>query len=101
VEDLLTPVIANLLGWVNFSDLKYVFTPAVVDASGKVVTPENALYYGQFIQAVFDFFIIAFAVFLLVKGINKMRKKQEEEKPSAPSTTEVLLTEIRDLLKTK
>jgi large conductance mechanosensitive channel len=100
VDDLLMPVIGNLMGGVSFKDLKHVFTPAVLDAVGKVVTPENAFRYGSFIQTILDFVIIAFAVFLVVKAVNKM-KKAEEAAPAAPSATEVLLGEIRDLLKSK
>lgn len=97
VDDLLMPIIGNLLGGASFKDLKYVFTPAVVDAAGKVVTPENAFRYGGFIQTIIDFLIIAFAVFLVVKAVNKMKKA--EEATAGPSATEALLTEIRDLLK--
>ena len=97
VDDLLMPIIGNLLGGASFKDLKHVFTPVVVDAAGKVVTPENAFRYGSFIQTIIDFLIVAFAVFLVVKAVNKMKKA--EEAAAAPSATEVLLTEIRDLLK--
>lgn len=100
VDDLLMPVIGNLMGGVSLSDLKYVFAPAVMDAAGKVTTPENAFRYGSFIQTILDFLIIAFAVFLVVKAVNKM-KRAEEAAPAAPSATEVLLGEIRDLLKNK
>jgi len=98
VDDLLMPVIGNAIGGVSFKDLKYVFAPAVLDATGKVVTPENAIRYGSFVQTILDFLIVAFAVFLVVKAVNKI-KKAEEAAAAAPSTTEVLLTEIRDLLK--
>jgi large conductance mechanosensitive channel len=97
VDDLLMPIIGNLMGGASIKDLKYVLSPAVVDAAGKVVTPENAFRYGSFIQTILDFLIIAFAVFLVVKAVNKMKKA--EETAAAPSATEVLLTEIRDLLK--
>ena len=100
VDDLLMPIIGNLMGGASLKDLKHVFTPAVVDAAGKVVTPENAFRYGSFIQTILDFLIIAFAVFLVVKAVNRM-KRAEEAAPAAPSTTEVLLGEIRDLLKNR
>ncbi|HEX4946034.1 MAG TPA: large-conductance mechanosensitive channel protein MscL [Blastocatellia bacterium] len=96
VDDMLMPVIGNLMGGASFKDLKHVFTPAVLDAAGKVVTPENAFRYGSFIQTIIDFIIIAFAVFLVVKAVNRMRK---EEAAAGPTPTEVLLTEIRDLLR--
>ncbi len=97
VDDMLMPVIGNLMGGVNFKDLKHVFAPAVMDAAGKVVTPENAFRYGSFIQTILDFLIIAFAVFMVVKAVNRM--KRAEAVVAAPSTTDVLLSEIRDLLK--
>lgn len=99
VDDLLMPIIGNLMGGASLKDLKHVFAPAVLDAAGKVVTPENAFRYGSFIQAILDFIIIAFAVFLVVKAVNKMKKA--EEAAAGPSPSEVLLTEIRDVLKSK
>ncbi len=97
VDDLLMPVIGNLMGGASFTEMKHVFAPAVMDAAGKVVTPENAFRYGSFIQTILDFLIVAFAVFLVVKAVNRMRKAQEVA--AAPSSTDVLLSEIRDLLK--
>ncbi len=97
VDDMLMPVIGNSMGGVSFKDLKHVFAPAVMDAAGKVVTPENAFRYGSFIQTILDFLIIAFAVFMVVKAVNRM--KRAEAVVAAPSTTDVLLSEIRDLLK--
>lgn len=95
VNDLLMPVIGVLLGKVNFTDLKYVITPAVGEAA------EVAILYGAFIQAVVDFLIIAAAIFAMVKLLT-LHKKQEEEEPEAepePAPEVVLLEEIRDLLK--
>lgn len=100
VNDLLMPVIGNFMGKTSLTDLKYVFAPAALDQAGKVVTPENAFKYGSFIQTIVDFLIISFAIFLMVRTINKM-KKEAEAAPAAPSATETLLTEIRDLLKQK
>ena len=105
VADIIMPPIGLLVGGVNFTELKWIMRDAVVDAAGEEVTAAVTLNYGMFIQNVFDFIIIAFSIFLFVKLINKMtRKKQEEEKPAAPpapSKEEVLLGEIRDLLKEK
>lgn len=100
VEDVLMPPIGVLLGGVNFSDLKVVFKQAVMDGEN-VVTPEVALRYGNFIQVIFDFLIIAFAIFMLIKAVNKFNKKKEEAPaaPEAPPADVQLLTEIRDLLK--
>lgn len=97
VDDLLMPIIGILLGGVNFSNLKYVITPAVDD------TPESAILYGQFIQSFIDFIIIGFSLFIIIKAINKMKKPEpvEETTSEEPSNEEVLLKEIRDLLKEK
>ena len=90
VGDVVMPVLGILTGGVDFKDLKYVLEPAHGDVAA--VT----LNYGVFIQNVFDFVIIAFAIFMMVKAINKVKKPVEEVK--GPSTEE-LLTQIRDLLK--
>lgn len=97
VNDLIMPLVSTLLGGVSFSDLKYVITPA----QGEIA--EVAFAYGAFIQAVVDFLIIAFCIFLLVKFISKAKRKKEEvpATPPEPTKEEVLLTEIRDLLKEK
>ena len=104
VGDLIMPAVGLLVGGVNFTDLKIVMKDAVLEGD-KVITPEVSLNYGNFIQVVFDFLIIAFAVFLLIKGINALNRKNEA--PAAPATPPAppadvqLLTEIRDLLKEK
>lgn len=97
VSGVIMPPIGVLLGGVDFSDLAYVVKEATTDA------PAVSIKYGAFIQTVIDFAIIAFAIFMLVKGINSLKKKEEEapKSPPAPSNEEVLLTEIRDLLKSK
>lgn len=97
VADVIMPPIGILLGRVNFSDLAIT----IQKASGDVAAV--TLNYGKFIQTVIDFIIIAFAIFMVIKGINAMKKKEEEApaKPPAPSNEEVLLTEIRDALKQK
>lgn len=91
VGDIVMPVLGILTGGVDFKDLKLV----LAEAAGE--TPAVTLNYGMFIQNVFDFIIIAFAIFLMIKGINKL-KKPVEEAPKGPSQEE-LLAEIRDLLK--
>ena len=104
VNDIIMPPIGWLIGGVNFSDLKFEL-PAV-DLGMETMKPAT-INYGAFIQTIIDFTIIAFCVFLLVKGINKLvdRNKKKEEAappaPPAPSAEEKLLTEIRDLLKDK
>ncbi|AOW78987.1 large-conductance mechanosensitive channel [Colwellia sp. PAMC 20917] len=97
VSGVIMPPIGVLLGGVNFSDLAIVIKEAVGEAPAVVIS------YGAFIQTIVDFTIIAFVIFMVVIGINKLKKKEEEapETPSPPSKEEMLLTEIRDLLKSK
>ena len=112
-EDIIMPIIAIFMGGIDFSELKIVlprlFGEPVLDEAGNEIL--NTLNYGNFISAVINFAILALVVFWLVKGLNKLseigKKKEEEaaaEAPAeepAPSAEEVLLTEIRDLLKDK
>lgn len=100
VDDIIMPPIGWLIGGVSFSDLKY--TLPQIDLGIEKLTPAT-INYGNFIQTAFDFIIIAFCIFLLVKALNTLsRKKAEAPKaPAAPSAEEKLLTEIRDLLKEK
>lgn len=103
VSDVVMPPIGYILGGVNFTDLKVVFKEATTDSAGKVVQAVS-LNYGNFIQAIFDFLIIAIAVFLMVKLINKMKRQEKtvEEKVVASLTKDQeLLIEIRDLMKKK
>ncbi len=102
VDDIIMPPIGWLIGGVDFSNLK-ITLPAEQIVEG-VATQPATINYGMFIQNVIDFLIVAFCVFLLVKAINKLTKKKEEETPAAPpapSAEEKLLTEIRDLMKNK
>jgi large conductance mechanosensitive channel len=94
VGDVIMPPIGILLGGVDFSNLSIILKEAV----GKA--PAVTLNYGKFIQTVIDFLIISFCIFIMVKGINTLKRK-EEEAPAEPPKNEVLLAEIRDLLKTK
>ncbi len=104
VDDIIMPPIGWLIGGVNFTDLK--FSLPAVEIPGVEKMQAATINYGNFIQNLIDFVIIAFCVFLLVKLINKLARKKEEEpapapEPPAPTKEEVLLTEIRDLLKNK
>ena len=101
VSDIIMPLISAATGGLAFTDWKWVIREAVMDGE-TVVKPELAVTWGNFIQVIFDFIIIAFCIFLVVKGLNAMKKK-EEAAPAAPAgpTQEELLTEIRDLLKNK
>ena len=111
-DDIIMPIIAIFMGGIDFSEMKIVlprlFGEPVLDEAGNEIL--NTLNYGNFISAIINFLILALVVFFLVKGLNKMAdmtKKKEEEAPAeepappAPSAEEVLLTEIRDLLKNK
>ncbi len=95
VNDIIMPPIGLLIGGVDFKDLKIVLK----EAFG--TNPAVTLNYGNFLQITFDFLIIAFAVFMAIKAMNSLKKKQEAapEVPPTPSNQEILLTEIRDLLK--
>lgn len=97
VEDVVMPPIGLLLGGVDFTDLAYTIKEATADAEAVTIK------YGAFAQSMLDFLIIAFAVFMMVKSINSLKKKPEEtpEAPPEPSKEEILLTEIRDALRNK
>lgn len=96
VDQVIMPPIGLVTGGIDFSQLKWVLKPA--DPATK--TAEVAIQYGAFINTVITFLIIAFVIFLMVKAINRLSRK-EEEKPAAPPADVVLLTEIRDLLRAK
>ena len=98
VSNIVMPVVGMLTGGVNFADKKIVLSEAVVDAAGKVTTPENAITYGAWIDTIINLVIIGFVMFLIIKAYNKMKKPAEPEAPAGP-TQEELLSEIRDLLK--
>ena len=115
-DDVIMPIVAIFMGGIDFSELKIelprLFSDPVLDEAGTIIP--NTLNYGNFISAVINFFILASVVFMLVKGLNKLtelgQKKEEEAAaaapaeppaPPAPSAEEVLLAEIRDLLKEK
>ncbi|MEL6719791.1 MAG: large-conductance mechanosensitive channel protein MscL [Bacteroidota bacterium] len=94
---IISPLIGLLFN-TDFNELKYVMKEGEMNADGEKVG-EIALLYGEFITAVLDFIIVAFVMFLIVKGINSMKKAEEAAPPPGPSNEEVLLSEIRDLLK--
>ena len=102
VKDILLPPIGLLLGGVDFSDLKLVLKNAYVNEAGTAV-PEVVVRYGSFINTVIDFLIVAFVIFMLIKLMNMAKKKQEAAPAPAPapSKEELLLTDIRDILKNK
>lgn len=101
VDDVIMPVLGKLIGGVDFSTLAIVLEPAHPGADGKEVAAV-LLRYGNFVQSIFNFLIVAFAIFLFVKLINKLHRKQEAAPaPAAPAADIVLLTEIRDVLRAR
>ena len=102
VNDIIMPPIGILVGGVDFTNLKLVIKKAVIEG-GAEIAPAVTWNYGAFIQQVVDFTILAFCVFMMVKVMNKLMKKEEKKSapaaPPAPTKEELLLTEIRDLLK--
>jgi len=106
VSDVIMPPIGLLLGGVKFTDLKIILKEPILDASGAVATEAVSVNYGNFIQVTVDFLIIAMAIFIMIKAMNSMKKKEVEvpaapPAPPVPTKEEVLLAEIRDLLKVK
>ncbi|MBS1580500.1 MAG: large-conductance mechanosensitive channel protein MscL [Bacteroidetes bacterium] len=108
VDGIVMPLVGMLTGGIDFNDKKIILKdalPEVKDATGNVVTKavaEVSIKYGTFITNVIDFIIVAFAVFMVIKAINSTKKKEEAAAPAAPpepSSTDKLLTEIRDALK--
>lgn len=98
VDGIIMPAIGMLTGGVSVSDWKYVIKPAEFDAAGKEILAESAIKYGMFIQTIVDFLIIAFVIFVVVKGYNKIRRPAAE---AATPDDILLLREIRDELRKK
>ncbi|WP_159637415.1 large-conductance mechanosensitive channel protein MscL [Sphingobacterium composti Ten et al. 2007 non Yoo et al. 2007] len=103
VDDLIMPVIGVITGGVDFSEKVITLKVAELNADGSILNPAVTLNYGNFINVIIQFLIIAFCIFVVIKGLNSLKKKEEApaEVPAGPSNEEVLLTEIRDLLKNK
>ncbi|MBR4403320.1 MAG: large-conductance mechanosensitive channel protein MscL [Flavobacteriales bacterium] len=107
VNDIIMPGIGLLVGGVNFTDLKLVLKQAVMEGEN-IISPAVTINYGNFLQVTFDFIIVAFAIFLLVKAMNTLNRKKEEKAAAPapapvpePSAEEKLLKEILDELKKK
>lgn len=101
VGDIIMPGVGLLIGGVDFSDLAITLKHAVVDAGGKEVSPAVLIRYGAFIQVVLDFIIVAFAIFMVIKGITALQNKKVTtavSEPPKPTPDQELLTEIRDIL---
>lgn len=104
VDKVIMPPIGLMIGGVDFADWVITLREAAVDAAGEEI-PAVVIGIGEFLNAVIQFLIIAFAIFLVVRGINRLNRKQEEEEeapaPEEPSEDVLLLREIRDSLKTR
>lgn len=100
VDGVVMPLVGLLLGGVNFSQLSITLKDAVIGPDGKETAAAVLLKYGAFIQTVVDFLIIAFVIFLAIKALNSLKRKQAEA-PAAPPEDIRLLTEIRDALKSR
>ena len=103
VADIMMPPLGVLAGGVDFSDKKVVLRQAAPAAEGVAAVPAVTVNYGMFLNATINFIIVAFAVFLLVKAMNSMRRQEATAPapPPAPTKQEVLLTEIRDALRAR
>jgi len=104
VNDIIMPLISMLTGGIVFSDWKWVLKEAVLNADGTEAAAAVSVNFGNTIAVILDFIIIAFAIFCMIKAMNKLHQKKEEAPaappaPPEPSAEEKLLTEIRDLLK--
>lgn len=105
VNDLIMPIVSTIIGTADFTNMFYVLkgdaTQGMTLADAQAVEGAVLLSYGNFITILINFILLALVVFLMVKGMNNLRKKKEEEAPAAPAgpTQEELLSEIRDLLK--
>ena len=104
VQDVIMPPLGILIGGVDFTDLSIILKSEVVNDAGKIIAEKVTLNYGNFVQTLFDFLIVAFAVFMVIKAINAAKRKEEAAPaappaPPAPTKEEILLSEIRDLLR--
>ncbi len=100
VNDIVMPVVGVATGGLDFKEHKWIIKEAVMNGE-EIVSPEVAMTYGVFVQNIVDFLIVAFCIFMAIRFVNRFKKKVEEAPavPAAPTQEEVLLTEIRDLLK--
>lgn len=101
IDGIVMPLVGKLVAGVDFASLKYVLSEAQMDASGKVIAAEASIKYGEFITIIINFILVAFVMFIIIKAMNKMKKKQEAAPmaPAPPTEDQTLLREIRDLLK--
>lgn len=98
IQGVFLPILAPVMGGIDLSALTYTISPAVVDAAGEITKPAAIVDVGAFLSALISFTIVAFVMFMLIKGMNAMKKKEEAAPPPPPPRQEVLLEEIRNLL---
>ncbi|MGB3607983.1 MAG: large conductance mechanosensitive channel protein MscL [Psychroserpens sp.] len=98
VTDIMMPIIGNFTGGIDFADLKYILSPATVNADGEVTKPENAIMYGNWINSIINLIIVGFVLFMIVKAYNKTKTPPEPAAPAGPTELDIL-KEIRDSLK--
>lgn len=98
VNNIVMPVVGYFTGGTDFADRKKILAEAVVDASGTVITPENAIMWGSWVNTIINLIIVGLVMFLIVKAYNKSKKPAETPAPAGPSEVELLM-EIRDSLK--
>ena len=106
VDDIIMPLVGVATGGINFTDYKWVIQQAVIDGqTQEILKPEVTMNWGSWVQTIVDFIIVAFCIFLAIKAINQLKRKEAQAPAPAPAPEptkeEVLLTEIRDLLKEK
>ena len=97
IQGVFLPLLAPIMGGIDLASIAYTVTPAEMNAAGEVVKEAAVVELGNFIAAIISFIIVAFVMFMIIKGMNNMKKK-EEAAPAAPPRQEVLLEEIRNLL---
>ncbi len=98
IQGVFLPLLAPVMGGIDLSSISFTITPEVVNEAGEVVQPAAIVELGNFISAIISFIIVAFVMFMIIKGMNKLKKKEEAAPPPAPPRQEVLLEEIRNLL---
>ena len=101
IDGIVMPIVGKITAGVDFRSLKIILSEAQFDTTGKLISAEASIKYGEFITIFIDFILVAFVMFILIKTINKLKKKQEEVPvaPPEPTAEQILLTEIRDLLR--
>ena len=100
VTDIMMPIVGQFSGGIDFADMKYVLSPATIGPDGAVLTPENAIMYGKWINSIINLIIVGFVLFMIVKAYAKVKAKKEEAPAPPPGPSEIdLLKEIRDALK--